>query len=410
MGYRLRFSGAQYVSFASSISIDLGLAAYVVEFRLVVNAAPSSFYAVIGRNGTSAGFFIMPSLSLAGYTSGTLRYQTAASFILADGAPHTYRLEHDAGGAWRAYRDGTLFSSGSFTFSTVAAPIVWIGQGNNSSNSFLSGDLEYVDVQGVTNGQKWSADLSNGAGSTLPTVSGSNQGTLNGFSVPSCWIFYSAGGTSYDGGAATNYAIDTSAGGQLSAAAGAVVSFALASAGGVSRVTSNGAAASYGLDSAGGVSRTSSNGAAITMALDTSGGGDVITGATIHTGGAAVVFAAASGGGGSVIRAGGALVAYSADTSGGVSRTTSNGAPTSYSADTSGGVSRTTNNGSAITVTLITSGGGDVVGPGYKPTVTAPAVAVRRNYTCVGLRVEKTKRAAYTVAIKKTYRGQSCRL
>jgi hypothetical protein len=176
------------------MNIDLGLNAYTFEARLILNATPTVLGGLLGRNGTSAGFFITPTLTLATYASGSLRYQTAANFFLQDGLVHTYRLEHDAGGAWRAYRDGSLFGSGTFTTSVTATNQGWIGQGNNSSNTFCSMDLEYLEVTGVTNAQKWSADLSGGTGSTLPTVSGTNQATLINFPTDnSQWIFYSSG-------------------------------------------------------------------------------------------------------------------------------------------------------------------------------------------------------------------------
>lgn len=197
MGYRLRFDGVNdYCQFGSSMSIDLGLAAYTFEAKLVLNATPTALGGLLGRNGTSAGFFITSTLSLVAYASGTLRYQTAANFFLQDGNVHTYRLEHDSGGAWRAYRDGTLISSGTFSTTTTAAPLIWIGQGNNSSNSFCSMDLEYLEVTGVTNAQKWDANLSGGTGTTLPTTSGTNQATLINFPTDnSQWIFFSSGQT-----------------------------------------------------------------------------------------------------------------------------------------------------------------------------------------------------------------------
>lgn len=197
MGYRLRFDGVNdYCQFSSLMNIDLGLNAYTFEVKLILNATPTALGGLLGRNGTSSGFFITSTLSLATYVTNTLRYQTAANFFLQDGNVHTYRLEHDASGAWRAYRDGSLFGSGTFTSSAVATNQGWIGQGNNSSNTFCSMDLEYLEVTGVTNSQKWDANLSGGTGTTLPTTSGTNQATLINFPTDnSQWIFFSSGQT-----------------------------------------------------------------------------------------------------------------------------------------------------------------------------------------------------------------------
>lgn len=197
MGYRLRFDGVNdYCQFGSSMSIDIGTTAYTFEAKFILNAVPSGIGGLLGRNGTAAGFFVTSTRNLAVYTGGTNRYQTASNFILNDGAVHTYRLEHDAGGAWRAYRDGSLIESGTFTLSTTAAPLIWIGQGNNGSNTFISMDLEYVEVTGPANAQKWDANLSGGAGTTLPTTSGTNQATLINFPTDnSQWISFSSGST-----------------------------------------------------------------------------------------------------------------------------------------------------------------------------------------------------------------------
>lgn len=197
MGYRLRFDGVNdYCQFGSSMSIDIGTTAYTFEAKFILNAVPSGIGGLLGRNGTAAGFFVTSTRNLAVYTGGTNRYQTASNFILNDGAVHTYRLEHDAGGAWRAYRDGSLIESGTFTLSTTAAPLIWIGQGNNGSNTFISMDLEYIEVTGPANAQKWDANLSGGTGTTLPTTSGTNQATLINFPTDnSQWISFSSGST-----------------------------------------------------------------------------------------------------------------------------------------------------------------------------------------------------------------------
>lgn len=195
MGYRLRFDGVNdYCQFGSSLSIDLGGAAYTFEIKCIINAYPATFGGLFGRNGTAAGFFITPSGALATYSSGSQRYATSSGFFILSEL-HTYRLEHDVGGAWRAYRDGTLISSGTFSTAATAAPLIWIGQGTNGSNSFCSMDLEYLEVTGITNGQKWNANLG-GTGSTLPTTSGTNQATLINFPTDnSQWIFFSTGTT-----------------------------------------------------------------------------------------------------------------------------------------------------------------------------------------------------------------------
>jgi hypothetical protein len=195
MSYSLRFDGINdRATFSSTISLDLA-STYTFEFKGVVNDLPLSgaIGGILGRVGTSAGFAITPTGTLAGYTSGILRYQSPASFIIV-GVRHTYRIEHDVGGALRFYRDGSLISSSTFTFSTVAAPLSVLGSSTNSA-MFLSADVDYIEITGPANSQKWDASLSGGAGSTLPTTSGSNNATLINFPTDdSQWIFYDDGG------------------------------------------------------------------------------------------------------------------------------------------------------------------------------------------------------------------------
>ncbi|HAT42342.1 MAG TPA: hypothetical protein DCS87_11590 [Rheinheimera sp.] len=194
MGYRWRLDGVNdYAQFGSSISIDLGGNQYALELKCIINAWPTTFGGIIGRNGTPAGFFIMPNGAIATYSSGTQRYASAAGFFIL-GELHTYRLEHDVGGAWRVYRDGVLFGSGTFSTAATAAPITRIGQATNGDNSYCSMDLEYIEVTGVANGQKWNAGLSGGAGITLQTDSGSNPATLiNTATDGSQWVFFDSG-------------------------------------------------------------------------------------------------------------------------------------------------------------------------------------------------------------------------
>lgn len=194
MEYRLRFDGVNdYCQFSNTISIDLGTNAYALEIKCIINAWPATFGGLIGRNGTPAGFFVMPSGALATYSSGTQRYITSSGFFKL-GELHTYRLEHDSNGDWRAYRDGTQISSGNFASSATAAPINRIGQATNGDNSFCSMDLEYIQITGVTNADKWDANLSGGTGSTLHSTSGTNNASLINFPTDnSQWQSFSSG-------------------------------------------------------------------------------------------------------------------------------------------------------------------------------------------------------------------------
>jgi hypothetical protein len=197
MAYLLRFDGINdQCTFPTPLSINLGVDAYSFECRLALSSLPaSSLYGIVGRLGTATGFAVTPDGRLAMYGAGSLRYQTSAGLFLTDSDLHIYRLEHDAGGAWRVYRDDliTPVESGTFTTSTIASNMNRIGTATGGS-SWLAGDLAYADLQIPVGSQKWDADLSGGTGAILPTVSGTNQGSLVNFTVPDCWIFYDDGG------------------------------------------------------------------------------------------------------------------------------------------------------------------------------------------------------------------------
>jgi hypothetical protein len=130
-------------------------------------------------------------------SAGSNRYGSTAQLIFT-GVPFDYTLTHTAAGAWDIYNNLTnapTGESGSFTTSRVFSELNQFGRASSSATSYLQGDIAEITVTGLGNAQSWQAELSNGAGSTLPTVSGTNNGTLVNFTVPDCWIFYSSGAT-----------------------------------------------------------------------------------------------------------------------------------------------------------------------------------------------------------------------
>lgn len=278
----------------------------------------------------------------------------------------------------------------SFDSGSQADGVISIGARFNQIENLPLLALKSITITDSNGTHIVDMSASNGSTNSFTSTDGVVTLTLFGFTGSSHWVFYGSGGATYSGGAATSYTIDTVGGGLALRLGGAVTTYTIDTVGGGTRTTSSGAATSYALDSTGGGTRTTSAGAVTTYTIGTVGGGDVIKGATTYPGGAAVTFAADSTGGGVVIRGGGALL--------------------NFTAETTGGATRTTTGGGAVTVSLITVGGGDVLGPGYKPTITAPAVAVRRTFTGQGVRVVKTYRAPYTVKTQKTFRGPTCRL
>lgn len=203
MAIALRFnpdgtSGGDVVTFTSSINNNAGTTAWAAEFRIKLIAgypATGNWY-ILGSNGTGITGLGLRQASgdgaLALVIGGTFRVASAAGYILNDGNFHTYRVEHDAGGAMRFYRDGTQFGSGTtFTASALFA-CNRFGAGNTTATVFTPFEMEYFTFTGSANGRTWRADLSGGTGVVLPTDEGSNQGTLNNFTAVDAdkWINY----------------------------------------------------------------------------------------------------------------------------------------------------------------------------------------------------------------------------
>lgn len=197
MPYLLRSDGVDdVVSLPSGSTSNVGTTAYTWWIKGTLRAAPSGLAGILGTSSVSAssGFATNATLQLRVYSAGTNRYGTGDNFFEV-GVYHHYRLEHDAGGAWRAYRDDmvTPVASGTFTGSFTFATLNQMFRSSNASAMWLSWDMEEMGITSTTFSETYQADLSGGSGSILPTVSGNNQGTLTNFTVPDCWIFYSAG-------------------------------------------------------------------------------------------------------------------------------------------------------------------------------------------------------------------------
>lgn len=194
MSYRLRFDGVNdIVTLPSSCSVNWGTDTYTIEFGIVATRFPATgLEYFIGNNGPTATGIALRQASgngaLAVVAGGNFRFASAPGLVILN-EYHVYRLEHDAGGAVRWYRNGVLFGGPYSPFTTsVTATFGAFGRGS-TSGVFVPFDLGYVAVTGFTNSQKWDAALSNGIGSILPTESGANQGTLVGFHTDdSEWI------------------------------------------------------------------------------------------------------------------------------------------------------------------------------------------------------------------------------
>jgi len=207
-----------HAAIPTPLTVAYGTDAYSLEFEIAYTDI-SNDQIILGNVSVTPvhAIYLTTGGRLQLTVGGTNAFFTAGGFGLNDGVFHKYRLEHDAGGAWRVYRDGILFGSGTYTGAlTTTQPLNAIFKRSSATGSVTSANLrfKYLEAVGFGAGSaKWDADLSGGAGSILPTFSGTNNATLVAFPADdSEWVFYSTGATytltaqggsfSYSGGSA----------------------------------------------------------------------------------------------------------------------------------------------------------------------------------------------------------------
>lgn len=204
MAIALRFnpdgtSGGDVAVFTTSIANNAGTSAWTAEFKikLIAGYPTTGNWYILGSNNTSGSGFALRQASgdgaLAIITGNTFRVASSAGYILNDGLFHTYRVEHDAGGALRFYRDGntTPYFSTTYTFSGVFN-CNRFGAGTTTATVFTPMELEYFSYTGSTGGRTWRADLSSGTGNELKTDEGTNFANMAGFTTVDAdkWINY----------------------------------------------------------------------------------------------------------------------------------------------------------------------------------------------------------------------------
>ena len=199
----LRFDGTNdTVTLPAQYTMLWGNTNVVVEFCVALTTYPASgnkyFTGVLTgssneglclrqASGDGALALVIGGVNQTDFTSG-------AGYILNDGALHTYRIERDAGVEIRFYRDGTLFQTKPWvTSSNFTLRIQRFGMGSTVTSGALGHDLEYFKIVtgGSPSNEEWNANLSGGTGTTLPSVSGTNQGTLVSFDTAVCWVNFS---------------------------------------------------------------------------------------------------------------------------------------------------------------------------------------------------------------------------
>lgn len=192
MGYII-FATGRRVTIATAITGNAGTSTYSFRIRSGPNGITVPASGIAGFIGTSQatgsnGLVVNASGQIRVYRSGTNLYGSTSALITS-GVQFDYTLSHTAGsGAWDIFDNLTGLPTGeSGTYTTAQ---LWsngtnglnqLGRSSNTNAVYLVGDMEIIAVTGLTNAQEYDANLSGGTGLTLPTTSGVNQGTLDGF-------------------------------------------------------------------------------------------------------------------------------------------------------------------------------------------------------------------------------------
>lgn len=192
----LRFDGVNdVVSIATAMTGNAGTSAYTMRVKSGpsgITLPASGLAAFIGTssNTNQTGLMTNSAGRVMIYTGATLRYGSANGF-LQSGVPFDFTLTHNADGTWNFF-DNINFvtnSSGTFSTNTLFGNLNYFGRASSNNATHLQGDIEIIEVTGLANAQSWQADLSNGTGSTWPTASGTNQGSLVNFPTDnSQWV------------------------------------------------------------------------------------------------------------------------------------------------------------------------------------------------------------------------------
>lgn len=232
MAYALRLQGGttQHVQIPAQRSMS-GPFAYSYKFKSSAGNLSGSFFQILGLASTSRNMCQFAD-SLLSDTTLVHRARAVNSQIKAPISimvEHEVRYEFDGVDQLKLYIDGELFHTFTGANRGFDTDIIYIGRHNNAYTP-VGYDLLIYEINfeyGFTYNGKFDPSLSNGTGLTLTNSSGSNHGTLVGFSGDdSQWVYYDSGG----GG--TEQLI--TAGGTLTAVATAVLSAIAANAQGVS--------------------------------------------------------------------------------------------------------------------------------------------------------------------------------
>lgn len=198
MAFLLRTDGVDdYVILDQPINVNLGLSAYSIEIKVAVSVAVNTY--ILGQNQTTQSnvLALLANGRIQISVGGSAAWFSNAGLVLFDGLAHIYRVEHDANGQLRFYRDGELFQSRTYNANLMlAVPFNTLFR-LSASSSFSAMDFYYLNLSGFTNSGNWNPSVIQSDPDVLVDVLNVNHGTMINFqnNLTSGRIFYDDGNT-----------------------------------------------------------------------------------------------------------------------------------------------------------------------------------------------------------------------
>lgn len=183
------------INIPNRMTVDWGLDEYAIKFRIRIysgsgnnsinlgiatdDTTSCSSVQISGLAADSTTYLQIRGRGTGGYITV---YTSPSGTILRDGQWHTYEFYHTNSGDCTLYRDGVLLHTATYTTPNLTQITRGINQFFKTANGVVvrNFDLDYLEYVGFGNGDKWVANLSNGTGNILPSVSGTNNGTQGG--------------------------------------------------------------------------------------------------------------------------------------------------------------------------------------------------------------------------------------
>jgi hypothetical protein len=175
-------ASARVLNLPVPLNVNFGTDAYTIEFESAMSDSANEQF-IIGHTSSSVltAFWFTTGGRFQLTNNGSTAFFSATSYGLFDGLMHKYRIEHDANGRTKFFRDNRLIDSIIYSTSvTNAVPLTAFFRGGSTSVCATL-QIKYLQVTGFGAGSdRWDSNLSSGTGSVWKSLSGTNDATQSG--------------------------------------------------------------------------------------------------------------------------------------------------------------------------------------------------------------------------------------